>query len=331
MAETKTQKIKLLKIWEILNRKTDKEHPISTQELISELALLGITCERRTVYADIDSMQSNGYEIKNRRKGHDMVYWVDKRQFDLPEIKIIMDAVQSSKFIPQDKTEELINKLADLGGSSRTELMKRNAVHFNTVKHSNNDIYIIVDSLERAIENKKKVSFNYFLLNANKVREYKHDKKLYSEEPLAMICDDGNYYLLCYHPDDKCENDIKTFRVDRIDNISVLDEDISKEGTKVLNKLKNYPRQAFKMFGGPICKVTLQFTEELLGVVYNKFGEDTQIRQSDNKLTATVQVQISPTFFGWLMQFPADMRIIAPEELKKQFREWVSLAMEGES
>lgn len=328
MAETKTQKIKLLKIWEILNRKTDKEHPISTQELISELALLGITCERRTVYADIDSMQSNGYEIKNRRKGHDMVYWVDKRQFDLPEIKIIMDAVQSSKFIPQDKTEELINKLADLGGSSRTELMKRNAIHFNTVKHSNGAVYEIVDSLEHAIENKKKVSFNYFLLNANGRREYKHDKKLYIEEPLAMICDEGNYYLLCYHNEEEYENNVKTFRIDRIDNISVLDEDVSKDGIKVLNKLKNYPRQAFKMFGGPLCKVTLQFTEKLIGVIFNKFGEDTPIRKVDDRFTATVQVQVSPTFFGWLMQFPTDMKIMAPEELKDQYKEWIKHGLE---
>ncbi len=327
MADVKVQKIKLLKIWEILNRKTDEQHPISTQELIKELAQLGITCERRTIYADIDSMQSFGYEIRNKRKGHDMVYWVDKRQFDLPEIKIIMDAIQSSKFIPQKETEELINKLADLGGSSRTELMKRNAIHFNTVKHTNDAVYEIVDSLERAIENKKKVSFNYFLLNANGKREYKHDKKLYIEEPLAMICDDGNYYLLCYHTEEEYENNVKTFRIDRIDNISVLDEDISKDGIKVLNKLKNYPRQAFKMFGGPLCKVTLQFTEELIGVIFNKFGEDTPIRQIDDKFTATVQVQVSPTFFGWLMQFPADMEIVSPEETIEQYYNWINIGL----
>lgn len=327
MADVKVQKIKLLKIWEILNRKTDEQHPISTQELIKELAQLGITCERRTIYADIDSMQSFGYEIRNKRKGHDMVYWVEKRQFDLPEIKIIMDAIQSSKFIPQKETEELINKLADLGGSARTELMKRNAIHFNTVKHSNGAVYEIVDSLEHAIENKKKVSFNYFLLNANGRREYKHDKKLYIEEPLAMICDDGNYYLLCYHTEEEYENNVKTFRIDRIDNISVLDEDISKDGIKVLNKLKNYPRQAFKMFGGSLCKVTLQFTEELIGVIFNKFGEDTPIRQADDKFTATVQVQVSPTFFGWLMQFPADMEIVSPEETIEQYYNWIKVGL----
>lgn len=151
MADTKVQKIKLLKIWEILNWKSDEQHPLSTQDIIMELSKLGIKCDRRTVYGDIDAMQSNGYSIMNRRRGHDMVYWVQERKFDLPELKIIMDAIQNSKFIPKDKTEELLNKIASLGGSESTHLLKRNAVRFNVVKHSNADIYYITECLERAI------------------------------------------------------------------------------------------------------------------------------------------------------------------------------------
>ena len=222
MPDPKFQKIKLLKIWEILNRKTDEQHPITTQELIAELNILGITADRRTIYTDIDSLQEFGYEIQNKRRNHDMVYWLPKRQFDLPEIKIIMDCIYSSKFVTASKTEELIDKLADLGGSGRGDLLKRNAIHFNAVKHSNESIYEIVDVLERAIENKKKVSFNYFLLNQSGERVYKHNNKLYVEEPLAMVCNDGNYYLICYHSEEEYENHIKTFRVDRIDNISLL-------------------------------------------------------------------------------------------------------------
>ena len=120
MADTKVQKIKLLKIWEILNWKSDDQHPLSTQDIIVELSKLGIKCDRRTIYGDIDAMQSNGYSILNRRRGHDMVYWVQERKFDLPELKIIMDAIQNSKFIPKDKTEELLNKIASLGGSEST-------------------------------------------------------------------------------------------------------------------------------------------------------------------------------------------------------------------
>ena len=330
MPDPKFQKIKLLKIWEILNRKTDEQHPITTQELIAELNILGITADRRTIYTDIDSLQEFGYEIQNKRRNHDMVYWLPKRQFDLPEIKIIMDCVHSSKFVTASKTEELIDKLADLGGSGRGDLLKRNAVHFNAVKHSNESIYEIVDVLERAIENKKKVSFNYFLLNQSGERVYKHNNKLYVEEPLAMVCNDGNYYLLCYHSEEEYENHIKTFRVDRIDNISLSEEDISKEGKTALRKAKQYPLQAFKMYGGPLRRVTLKFDESLIGVIYNKFGEKTVIKKSGDKFTASVQVQISPTFWGWLMQFPTTMKIKSPQDLKEQYRDWVMSAIDEE-
>ena len=328
MPDPKFQKIKLLKIWEILNRKTDEQHPITTQELIAELNLLGITADRRTIYTDIDSLQEFGYEIQNKRRNHDMVYWLPKRQFDLPEIKIIMDCIYSSKFVTASKTEGLIDKLADLGGSGRGDLLKRNAVHFNAVKHSNESIYEIVDVLERAIESKKKVSFNYFLLNQSGERVYKHNNKLYVEEPLAMVCNDGNYYLLCYHSEEEYENHIKTFRVDRIDNISLLEEDISKEGKTALRKAKQYPLQAFKMYGGPLRRVTLRFDESLIGVIYNKFGEKTVIKKSGDKFTASVQVQISPTFWGWIMQFPTTMKIKSPEDLKEQYRDWVMSAID---
>lgn len=328
MPDPKFQKIKLLKIWEILNRKTDEQHPITTQELIAELNLLGITADRRTIYTDIDSLQEFGYEIQNKRRNHDMVYWLPKRQFDLPEIKIIMDCIYSSKFVTASKTEELIDKLADLGGSGRGDLLKRNAVHFNAVKHSNESIYEIVDVLERAIESKKKVSFNYFLLNQSGERVYKHNNKLYVEEPLAMVCNDGNYYLLCYRSEEEYENHIKTFRVDRIDNISLLEEDISKEGKTALRKAKQYPLQAFKMYGGPLRRVTLKFDESLIGVIYNKFGEKTVIKKSGDKFTASVQVQISPTFWGWLMQFPTTMKIKSPQDLKEQYRDWVMSAID---
>ena len=328
MPDPKFQKIKLLKIWEILNRKTDEQHPITTQELIAELNILGITADRRTIYTDIDSLQEFGYEIQNKRRNHDMVYWLPKRQFDLPEIKIIMDCIYSSKFVTASKTEELIDKLADLGGSGRGDLLKRNAIHFNAVKHSNESIYEIVDVLERAIESKKKVSFNYFLLNQSGERVYKHNNKLYVEEPLAMVCNDGNYYLLCYHSEEEYENHIKTFRVDRIDNISLLEEEISKEGKTALRKAKQYSLQAFKMYGGPLRRVTLKFDESLIGVIYNKFGEKTVIKKSGDKFTASVQVQISPTFWGWIMQFPTTMKIKSHEDLKEQYRDWVMSAID---
>ena len=326
MADTKVQKIKLLKIWEILNWKSDEQHPLSTQDIIVELSKLGIKCDRRTIYGDIDAMQSNGYSILNRRRGHDMVYWVQERKFDLPELKIIMDAIQNSKFIPKDNTEELLNKIASLGGSESTHLLKRNAVRFNVVKHSNADIYFITECFERAIENEHRVTFRYFDLKASGERVFRHDNRLYKEEPLAMICDDGNYYLMCYHPEPEYENNVKVFRIDRIADISETDESISKEAKKASKAIANYPKQVFKMYGGKIQKIRLSFDESLIGVIFNKFGEEISIKKSGSKFTASVEVQISPTFWGWIFQFGNKIKLIAPDFIVQEYHKIVDEA-----
>ena len=328
MSDPKYQRIKFLKIMEILYRKTDEAHPITTKDLVKELALLGIPEDRRTMYADIKALQEFGYDIHSKRTKYDSLYWVSKRSFDLPELKIIMDCIHSSKFVTESKTEELIDKIADLGGSARGELLKRSAIHFDAVKHSNESIYEIVDIVERAIEKCKKVTFNYFLLDQNGQRVYKHNKKMYLEEPIAMVCNDGNYYLLCYRPEDEYENHIKTFRVDRIDNIAMSDKDISKDGRTSLRKARQYSLQTFKMYGGPLRRVTLIFDESLINVIYNKFGEQTVIKKHKDKYTASVQVQISPTFWGWMLQFPTQMKIRSPEDLKGQYHKWVMSAID---
>lgn len=330
MAETKIQKIKLLKIWEILNWKSDESHPLSTQDIIAELSQLGIKCDRRTIYGDINAMQNNGYSIMNRRRGHDMVYWVQERKFDLPELKIIMDAIQNSKFIPGDKTEELLNKIATLGGSESTHLLKRNAVSFHVVKHTNDDIYIITECLERAIEREQRISFRYFDLNASGERVFRHNNQVYKEEPLAMICDDGNYYVICYRVEPEYENHVKVFRVDRIADINVLDESISKEAKKASKTIENYPKQVFKMYGGKIRKVRLAFDECLIGVMFNKFGDEISIKKSGARFTASVEVQISPTFWGWLTQFPTKMEIVSPVDVKEAYTAWICSAIRKE-
>lgn len=330
MADTKVQKIKLLKIWEILNWKSDEQHPLSTQDIITELSRLGIKCDRRTIYGDIDAMQSNGYSILNRRRGHDMVYWVQDCKFDLPELKIIMDAIQNSKFIPKDKTEQLLDKVASFGGSESTHLLKRNAVKFHVVKHSNADIYTITECLERAIEHEQRLSFRYYDLNASGERVFRHNNQLYKEEPLAVICDDGNYYLICYRAEPEYENHVKIFRVDRIADISVLDEGISKGAKRTSKTIANYPKQVFKMYGGKIRKIRLAFDEHLIGVMFNKFGEEISIKKSGARYTTSVEVQISPTFWGWLTQFPTQMEILSPVDVKEAYIAWVRSAITKE-
>lgn len=326
----KLQKIKLLKLWEILNRKTDKEHPLTTFQLIDELTDLGIKAERRTIYTDINTMIAWGYKVEKKRHNRDMYYWVEHRQFDLPELKIIMDAIQASKFIPADKTDELLDIIAVLGGSERGKLLRRNTVNFQVVKHSNEDIYSIVESIDKAIIRKCMITFLYFDLDRHGERVYRHNKKTYKEQPLSMICDDGNYYLLCYTEDEDCDTNIKTFRLDRMENVMVTSDSITDAAIDALKSVKSYPKQVFKMYGGAKRRVRLEFDESLIGVVFNKFGENTRIRQHKNKCSASVFVQISPTFWGWLTQFAGKMRIVSPDEAVQKYKEWLNIALKNQ-
>ena len=194
------------------------------------------------------------------------------------------------------------------------------------VKHSNADIYFITECLERAIENEHRVTFRYFDLKASGERVFRHDNRLYKEEPLAMICDDGNYYLMCYHPEPEYENNVKVFRIDRIADISETDESISKEAKKASKAIANYPKQVFKMYGGKIQKIRLSFDESLIGVIFNKFGEEISIKKSGSKFTASVEVQISPTFWGWIFQFGNKIKLIAPDFIVQEYHKIVDEA-----
>lgn len=326
--ETKNvQRIKLLKLWEILQLKTDVNHQLTTNELILELSKYGISCERRTLYRDIETLIQNGYDIQKGRSWHDNTYYVDTRSFTIPEIKITMDAIQSASFIPDDKTETLINKLAELSGSSRAEFLKKYMLSFKPVKHRNDNIYKNIELIEQSLESRKRIKFYYFRLNENHEKIYSHNKKLYSEEPLGVVLDDGNYYLMCYRTEKEYINHVKVFRIDRMDNIIISDNTVCKEALRLNQKLKTYKLQVFKMYGGEVNEVTLQFSPELVGVIYDKFGYDTKIRRVKDDCRATVKVQISPTFWGWMMQFPTKMKIYSPENLKQQYIEWVKSAL----
>lgn len=325
----KLQKIKLLKLWEILNRKTDKEHPLTTFQLIDELTDLGIKAERRTIYTDINTMIAWGYKVEKKRHNRDMYYWVEQRQFDLPELKIMMDAVKASKFIPEDKTEELLEKISDLGGSERGKLLRRNTVNFQVVKHSNEGIYSIVENIDKAIGRKCMITFLYFDLDRHGKRVYRHSNKIYKEQPLSMICDDGNYYLLCYTEDEGCDSNIKTFRLDRMENVTVTSEPITDAAVDALKSVKSYPKQVFKMYGGARRTVRLEFEPSLTGVIFNEFGENTRIAQNGGSYAASVSVQISPTFWGWLTQFAGRMRIVSPDDVAEKYRQWLHTAMDG--
>ena len=317
------QKIKLLKLMEILMQETDAAHPIRTSDFCERLAQMNITCDPRTLGRDMRFLNEHGYEILSVQSGHEKAYYIEDRSFQLPELQILIDAVQAASFITEKKTAELTDKIAALAGTNRAEVMKRSLVRFNTNKHTNESVFYTVDALTEAILQRKKVSFRYFDLDERALRVYRRDGGRYTAEPLSLVFNEDNYYLLCYSAK---YDDMYNFRVDRMSDVRTEEEDLSPKAVKRLEKLDAaaYTEQAFKMFHGESRAVTLRFGKQLTGVVFDKFGEDTKMRPlGDGSIEALVLVQVSPTFYGWLCQFGGGMEIERPESVKKAFRDYM--------
>lgn len=318
MAQANSNKIKLLKLMEMLRQETDEAHPLRRTEICERLAKDGIGCDIRTLSKDIAVLNDYGFEVMIRKEDHENFYYVEDRSFSVPELKILIDAVQAASFITEKKTADLIEKIAELGGSNRAAILKDNIVHFNTRKHGNEAIYYNVDTIETAIQQDKKIIFRYFDIDENGDRMYRRDGHHYVVEPVALVFNDDNYYLVSYSS--KHEN-TANYRLDRMDSVETVDEDITDKAKELRESMAGYTESVFKMYGGELQDVTLQFDQKLIGAVYDKFGEGTRmLRINDTTCVAAVKAQISPTFWGWLFQFGGQMKINSPEELKEEYK-----------
>lgn len=323
MTQDNYRKIKLLKLLDMLRHETDEQHPLSTTRICGKLAAMGIVCDRRTLPRDIAVLNSQGYEIMSVKSGHDRCYYVEDRNFSIPELKILIDAVQAASFITDKKTGELVEKIAALGGTHRAEILKGNMVRFNTHKHSNEQIYYNVDALEQAIQNNRKVIFYYFDLDERGEKVYRRDRHHYVVEPVALVFHEDNYYLICYSAR---HDGTANYRVDRMEAVEQIDEEICEKAVSLRGNVSGYTAQAFKMYGGESVEVVLAFDPSLTGVVYDKFGEGTPMqRVGEDRIQATVNVQISPTFWGWLFQFAGKMQIVQPDYVIEAFRQQMEI------
>ncbi|MDO4544218.1 MAG: WYL domain-containing transcriptional regulator [Clostridia bacterium] len=327
MPNANCQKIKLLKIMEMLRQDTDEENPITTSEMVRRLEAMGISSERRSVAKDIAELNRQGYEVLITRRGKEKAFYVEDRSFSVPEIKVLIDAVQAASFITEKKTAELIDKLSGLGGSHRAEILKSNLVCFNTRKHSNESIFYNIDCLEEALQKKCKVSFLYFDLDIRRRRVYRKSRERYSVEPIALVFSEDNYYLLTYNP--KHESTV-VYRVDRMEQVRLESEAVCKAANIRRRSVSSYTSEVFRMFGGEKQKVTLCFDPKLIGAVYDKFGEEIRLQKTGEWLCATATVQISPPFWGWVFQFGNKMRVTAPESAVEEFQRQRELIFERE-
>ena len=313
------QRIKLLRLVEILRADTDEAHPLTTTQLCQRLNAYGISCDRRTLSDDMAFLNRSGFEVMDCRVGHAKGYYMVDRSFSDPELKVLIDAVQAASFITEGKTAELTDKIASLGGSHRADILRTNLVHFNTRKHTNETFLYSISALEQALLDGVQVSFLYFDLDEHHHRVLRHDGQRQVVQPVALIYSGATYYLLCYAPTH--EDRRATYRIDRMQQVRAEKEPVSREAIAARATVSDYTGQTFDMYSGVPKKITLQFERHALGAIYDAFGEDLDVFLGPRgSLQAIVTVRVSPTFWGWLFTFHGDVRIVEPEDLLEEYR-----------
>ena len=221
---------------ELLRQETDEQHPMAATVVCQKLNDMEVACDRRTLTRDIQALNEYGYEVMTTMLSHEKAYYVEDRSFSVPELKILIDAVHAASFVTEKKTAELIRKIANLGGSHSAEILQSNMVYFNTRKHHNESIYYNVDYLENAIEQKKKVIFYYFDLNENGEKVYRNGHHHYVVEPIALVFNEDNYYMVCYSAR---HDNTANYRVDRMDAVEVIDEDICEKAIELRSSVNS--------------------------------------------------------------------------------------------
>lgn len=318
MPKSANQKAKLLYLMQILNERTDEEHPMSTGELIDALAQNGIEAERKSIYSDLETLELFGVDIQ-RIGGRNAGYYVGSRPFELVELKLLVDATQVSHFITSKKTNQLISKLEGMTSIHQARQLQRQVVVSDRIKNINERSYYTVDDLHRAIRDNKQIRFRYFhwqIKNGKLEKELRHGGKEYRVSPLFLTWDDENYYLIAFDED---RQEQRHFRVDKMDTVTVTNE----ERTHTENlRPADYSRKTFGMFGGEEERVELEFANHLAGVIADRFGKDIPLRVSDEgHFIVTVNAIISNPFLSWVFQFGKDVRILSPESVKSKMEE----------
>lgn len=304
--------------------KTDENHGLTINEIKEELESYGIKAERKSLYDDIEILQSFGLDICTVRT-NTVKYYIGNRDFQIPELKLLVDAIQSSKFITRKKSLELIEKLGHLVSENESSQLRREVYVTNRVKTVNEHIYYNVDKIHNAISENKKISFQYFkweldTTNGNKiVKTARKNGEAYRVSPWALCWDDENYYLIAY--DSEAEI-IKHYRVDKMERIRLLkDERDGSELYKDFNPAR-YAKSVFSMFGGEECEVKLLVDNNFIGVIVDRFGSDLFIvKHDEHSFTVNVNVMLSPQFYAWVFGLGGEVRILAPERAILEFKD----------
>ena len=301
----------------ILERETDDTHGITMERILQILKNeYGIEAERKSIYDDLYVLRDSEILEVSPPQGKNREYFVTDRTFELPEIKMIIDSIQSSKFLSEKRSRELIQKMETLCSRHESQLLTREVVLANRVKSTNRQIYINIDHLHSAISHNSMITFRYFAYDMNKDKAYMKKGENYTASPWKMVYVDENYYLLAYE-----SGRFKHFRVDKMENVTELN--MPREGGDASGNLdmSDYNKHIFGMYGGEVVPVTMVFLFKMMGAVMDKFGHDIMIMKEDEKhFRITVPVAVSQQFFGWVFGFGKMARIVAPESVKQKMK-----------
>ena len=318
-------KLKILYLMRLFLERTDEKHGLTLEEIASALGEMGISVERKALYSDIEALRTFGIDIQMRKEGTTR-YHVVSRDFEMPELKLLVDAVQGSKFITPKKSMELIKKLEALASEHEARQLQRQVFVAGRIKTMNESIYYTVDDIHEAINGNSKISFQYFEWNVEKEKVLRHDGKIYRVSPFALTWDDENYYLIAY---DSENEQIRHYRVDKMQKIKVLDE--RRDGAERFRDfdMAQYPKKTFGMFRGKEELVTLRCKNKLASIIIDRFGRETQFFKVDGEhFEIHERVAISPLFLTWVLNFGADIEIVSPGSVRAEFAQLLRKTLE---
>lgn len=324
MARSSYQKLKPLYVMNFLLQSSDEEHPVTVNQIIAHLETHGISAERKSIYSDIEALQVFGLDIERVDSGKFTGYYVASRSFELPELKLLVDSVQSSKFITHKKTASLIKKIEKLASIHEAQLLNRQVFVKNRIKTMNESIYYNVDEIHNGISSNKKIKFLYFEYTVSKERHYRHGGEYYVVSPFAMTWDDENYYMVAY---DSAAQQIKHYRVDKMEKISVVDEE--RDGLEAYKALDMavYAKKTFGMFTGEEVSVSMRFENHLVGAVLDRLGREVFIvADGPDHFTVRTDIVVSPQFFAWVLGFGGSAEITGPTDVVEEMKAHIEAA-----
>ena len=319
MSRGTNQKFKFTYLMKIMLAKTDDEHALTMPQIMEELEKYDVTAERKSIYADFADMTDKlGIEIIKEQIGRETYYHVGSREFELAEVKLLIDAIQASKFITQTKSRELITKIKSFVSEHQAKQLQRQVYINDRVKTMNESVYYNVDDIHNAINQNKKIRFQYYKWDINKKLIPRHNGDWFVVSPWALTWDDENYYLVAF---DDLDHKIKHYRVDKMMHISVEEE--KRDGKEAFQNfdMAEYSKATFGMYQGQKTKVKIRFANYMCGVFIDRFGKDISFRPIDDEYSELhVDVNVSPQFFGWIFSLGKDVKVTGPEEVVEELR-----------